>query len=206
MPSIIQSSVIAHAVAGDSAACAKLLKTCRPLLRLVAQRHCREMLRARFDESDIVQLTCMEAHRALPEFRGKTASELLAWLNTILRRTIWRLDNEHTAQQRDVAREFIPTANEESLSFIWNTLPAHGKGPASRLIMGEAALAVAAALDKLPDDYRAVLEMRFLDSMKLKEIANQKQTTVGAVAGNLRRGLEMLQQLLPPDMAQELQS
>jgi RNA polymerase sigma-70 factor (ECF subfamily) len=45
-------------------------------------------LRGKFDPSDVVQQTMLEAVRAWPQFRGRTDGELSAWLRTILARVL----------------------------------------------------------------------------------------------------------------------
>ena len=205
MASSLKSSVIFKAVAGDDAAQEQLLFYCRPLIRVAARRHLDKFLLRRFDESDIVQMTCMDAHAALPSFRGRSYPELLCWLQTILDRNLWRIREEHLGTKRDVRREVIIDDGLSGLSFIWTTAGGADSSPSSKLILGETALHVAAALEQLPDEFRSVIEMRFLDGMKLADIAAHLQVTLGCVAGRLRRGLAMLHEHLPASITAELE-
>jgi RNA polymerase sigma factor (sigma-70 family) len=59
---------------------------------------------------------------------------------------------------------------------------------------GEVALRFAAALQALPDIQSEVLRMRYMEGMKLSEIATAINKTAGAVAGLLRRGQEALRE------------
>ena len=200
----INASVIESAVEGDMAARNQILAACRPLLKLAAFQHCRGAGgQKRFDESDVVQMTCMEAHRALTEFKGRTSAELFSWLNTILQRTVWRLNDRHTTARRDVRREYQPPGNE-SLSIVWKSLQDPGRGPESRVIAGESAFQVANAIEHLPNHYQSVIRARFIEGLKLREIAVRENLTVGAVAGLLRGALQMLQESLPPELAREM--
>ena len=65
-----------------------------------------------------------------------------------------------------------------------------GRDPTpSRLVMnGEAALRFAAALESLPEDQRLAVRMRYLEGLKLAEIAENLQKSPAAVAGLIRRG------------------
>ena len=146
----------------------------------------------------------MDAHAALPSFRGRSYSELLCWLQTILERNIWKIREEHLGVKRDVRREIQIDDGLSGLSFVWTSAGRAESGPSSKLIVGEAALCVAAALDQLPTEFRTVLEMRFLDGMKLAEIASRQEVTLGCIAGRLRRGLALLHEQLPASMAAEL--
>lgn len=204
MESNLDNSVIFKAVAGDDAAQERLLLFCRPLIRVAAKRQLDKYLQRRCDASDVVQMTCMDAHAALPSFRGQSYPELLCWLQTILDRNIWRIREEHFGMKRDVRRETRIDPGLSGLSIVWASAGQTESGPSSKLIAGEAALCVAAALEHLPAEFRSVLEMRFLEGMKLAEIASRQEVTLGCVAGRLRRGLALLHEQLPASMAAEL--
>ena len=165
--------------------------------------------RGRFDESDVVQVACWEAVQSFRTFRGQTEHEFLAWLETILKRSLASLHQHHSTQKRDVNRETISPlqgqAGDESLSIVWNLIATNNPGPISRVISGEKALILASALQQLPDDYRHAIELRFLDGRKLKEIADEMDSSVGRVAGLLRRGLDELHRLLPSQLKEEIE-
>ena len=204
MASASLSSVFSRAVGGDRASRDELIGCYRPLLRLVANQHMRRAFSARFDESDVVQLTCIDAIEGFQQFRGRSREEFESWVETILRRKIWELCQQHTAAKRDVRREFLIDAAPSGLSLAWN--PNRSGGPVSRILAGEAALLVAAGLEQLPDDYRTAIELRYVDGMKLREIAELMETSVGAVAGYLRRGVDTLNELLPASLRRSLES
>lgn len=204
MTSCLDKSVILNAVAGDEVAQEQLLLHCRPLIRIAARRHLSHLLRRRIDESDLVQMTCMDAHASLPSFRGRSIPELLCWLQTILERNLSKAREEHLGTKRDVRRESPVDASLSGLTFLWTTAGQTDSSPSSKMIVGEAALCVAAALERLPDEYRSVVELRFLEGMKLADIASHQQATVGVIAGRLRRGLALLHGQLPETMSAEL--
>lgn len=192
------SDVFQQAIAGDSGAWRDLLAGYRPLLRLVAARHARKMVSHRFDESDVVQMTCIEALRDYQGFLGESREDLEVWLEGILKDNVVRLWRNHAAATRDYRREVVNDEQASGLSFVWNTRIGHD--PARNLVRGEVALMLAQALDKLPDEYRTTLEMRFIDGRLMREIAEELDTTVAAVAGRLRRGLKTLHELFPAEL------
>jgi len=193
--------ILRRAVAGDSQARRDLLNRFRPLMRLVAARHARRVLSHRFDESDLVQITCLEAFKSFKQFAGGSMVEFQSWLEAILERQMLGQWRRHTAQKRDFRRESRDDELDTRLSFVW----AGGRSPAEELISGEVALILADALERLDADYRVVLEMRFIDQRKIREIAEHLQVSTGVVAGRLRRGLEHLQQLLPVELRELLE-
>ena len=60
------------------------LERYRSWLGLLARLQVEPRFRAKFDPSDIVQQTMLEAVRDWPKFRGSTEAELAAWLRQIL--------------------------------------------------------------------------------------------------------------------------
>ena len=82
------SRLIAVARDGSSSsqkdAKATLLAHFRDYIRLLAHLHMKSVLSAKFDESDIVQETFLQADRAFDQFRGDCEKELAAWLRRIM--------------------------------------------------------------------------------------------------------------------------
>jgi RNA polymerase sigma-70 factor (ECF subfamily) len=192
------SDVFREALQGDSSAIRSLLGGYRPLLRLVAARHARKVVSYRFDESDVVQVTLVEAFQGFEGFRGESKAELTAWLERILERSLVRIWRRHAATRRDYRREIATDPRASGLSFAWGV--DHQDDPAQNLIRGEVAVLLAQALEKLPEEYRVTLELRFIDGQRIRDVAEQLDASVGVIAGRLRRGLEMLRELLPSEL------
>lgn len=201
MHSSLSKSTLVQAVAGDLAARENLLREYRPLIRLAANHRLSPAFRRRFDESDVVQLTCLDAAQSLGSFRGRSREELLGWLETILERNVWKLTHRHRAQKRDIGRDASGVLDSEpGLSILWKLHDPLSRSPASKVIAGESAVRVAQALERLPAAQREAIELRFLDGLKLREVAEQMETSVGCIAGLLRRGLARLYEDLPEEL------
>ena len=84
MDSSSDHGLVCKAVNGDREALGDLLQRYRPYLRILARRQLDSAMNARMDASDIVQQTCLEAHRDLAAFHGTSKGELIAWLRRIL--------------------------------------------------------------------------------------------------------------------------
>ena len=96
------SSVPAAAMNTHAASsCSCTGPTCRSLARLKADR----LLQAKLDDSDLVQDTCLSAHRDFAQFRGATEHEFTAWLREIMAHTAANLARDHRRQRRDVRLE-----------------------------------------------------------------------------------------------------
>ena len=77
-------TLLNHARRGESPAQGELLRRFEPWLRLLARVQLESRFAAKFDASDVVQQTLLEAIKAFPQFRGSTEAELTAWLRQIL--------------------------------------------------------------------------------------------------------------------------
>lgn len=193
-------TLVAQAGDGNEAAVESLLKKYRPYLRLVAQKAMRQMFSTKFDASDAVQQTCMEAFNAIGSFRGTNEPEFNAWLTTILQRNVANLMRSHTAQKRDVRREFPLNLNDSEISLQWHTPSDNGSGPESQMIRGEAALMLAESLSHLTEAQRTAVQMRFLEGCKLAEIASYMEITPPSVSRLIERGIDALRKHLPNEI------
>jgi RNA polymerase sigma-70 factor (ECF subfamily) len=155
-----------------------------------------QLCQRREDASDIVQHTLIDAMRGLPEFRGETEVEFEAWAARLLERNILQTIRRHTAAKRDVRREQIDWDPLNSAQLVWHSM-ATGTSPESLIFRGEAALDLALALERLPEDQRLAVELRYLGQKHLKTIAEYMGKSTGAVAGLIRRGVERLRAVLP---------
>lgn len=190
--------LIRRARLADVAATDLLFARYRAYLRVVCSVQLPQFCQKREDESDIVQHTLMDAARGLPEFRGETEAEFEAWMSRLLERNILQSVRRHTADKRDVRREVMDQNPHDSATLIWHD-QAEESSFSSKLFRGEAALQLAQALERLPEDQRIAVELRYLGQQSLKSIAEYMTKTTGAVAGLIRRGVENLREVMPPE-------
>ena len=194
--------LLREAARGDSTAREELLAYYRPYLRHVAGRRMPKLVQKRVDASDIVQQTLVDAVRGLPEFRGQTEPEFTAWMMRLLERNLLMSVRNHTLGKRDVRLEQEWGDGSGSAVLIWQTLAADGSSPASSVFRGEAALHLAAALEKLPPDQRTAVELRYIEQLPLAAIADEMGRSVGSVAGLIRRGVDALASELPSEFGE----
>jgi RNA polymerase sigma-70 factor (ECF subfamily) len=153
-----------------------------------------ERLRAKFDPSDVVQQTLLEATRDLPQFRGTTRAELMAWLRQVLARVLGHEVRRFAGTgKRDVAREVSLEARlAESSRRLGEVLAASATSPSARLGRDEMTLRLAGALERLPEDYRAVLVLRHLEGLPHDEVARRLGRSPGAARMLWTRALARL--------------
>jgi RNA polymerase sigma-70 factor (ECF subfamily) len=173
------------------------LEAYRDYLRLLARTQLGPRLQAKLDASDAAQQAILQAHEARGQFRGTTEAERLVWLRTILANVLAAAARRFEARARDVARERSLEGDLElSSSRLECLLAADQTSPSQRAVRCEEVLRLAAALSRLPDDQREVVELHHLKGLPVAEVADLMGRTRPAVVGLLFRGLKRLRQLL----------
>jgi RNA polymerase sigma-70 factor (ECF subfamily) len=195
-------ALLTGAAHGDAPARDELLGLYRPYLRLAVGDRLPRLVQKRIDASDIVQQTLVDAVRGLPEFRGRSEPEFTAWMMKLLERNLLQCMRNNTLGKRDVRLEHNWTDASGSAQLIWRAVAGDQSSPMSSVFRGEAALHLAMALDKLPQEQRTAVEMRYIGQQSLREIADEMGRTVGSVAGLIRRGVEALQKHLPAEFGE----
>jgi RNA polymerase sigma-70 factor (ECF subfamily) len=174
------------------------LERYRPVLRLQVRRlQLDPRLRPRFDSSDLIQETLLNAHAQLDRFRGRSEAELLRWLQEILAHTVADQVRRARAQKRDVAAEQpLQAALAESSARLGAFLASDQPSPGVEAERHELLLRIAEALEQLPEDQRDVVIQRDLEGASVAEVAERSGRTRKSVAGLLLRGRRKLRELL----------
>ena len=154
---------------------------------LIVERHRRSVYQLcyRFvsnheDASDLTQDVFLRAYRGLRAFRGQ--STLSTWLyrigvNVCLNRVSVKTPQTEAIEER----QHVDTTTESA---------------SDRVLRGERARRVRAAIAQLPRKQRATLILRMYQEMSHQEIAEATGSTVGAVKANFFHALVNLKKLL----------
>lgn len=169
-----------------------LFAQAREYLRMLARVGLDPRLRAKLDESDVVQQTLLEAHRDWDRFRGGGEGERYAWLRQILARNLSNLLRDFTREKRDVSREAV----DSSANRLANWLAVDQTPPAAAIQREEETARIATALAALPEQQREAVILRYRHDWSVLAIAGQLRTTSDAVTGLLYRGLKALREHL----------
>jgi len=181
---------------GDSAALGRLLDQYRAYFQILAARGIGPRLGQRFNASDVVQQTMLEACRDFVQFLGSGEPELVAWLERILQRNISQLVRDHVAtQKRALGREQSRDAAGKSGPAFFEPAAQHSS-PSQRAMRGEDAIRLARALAELPEDQREAVRLRHLEGWSLAEIAECFERSPAATAGLIKRGMQKLRDKL----------
>ncbi|MBS0237173.1 MAG: RNA polymerase sigma factor [Proteobacteria bacterium] len=188
-----EADLVSRAAAGDETAVCAIIRTHNRRLYRIA----RSIVRDDSEAEDVLQEAYLRAFAALGEFRRE--SSLSTWLTRIV-------FNE--ALQRRRRRVDLPTEpkglqlemQSQVISF-----PYSGNftaNPESMTVQKEVIGLLERAIDKLPDDFRAVLVARAIEDMSVEETAD----LLGIKPETVKTRLHRARRLLRADLAEYLGS
>src|SRR5262249_11646826 len=167
--------------AGSRDALGRLLDGYRDYLLLIAQRELDPDLKAKGGASDLVQETFLEAQRDFAQFHGASEAELLAWLRQLLLNNVANFTRQfRETAKRCVDREVSLGGDRSSFNQAAE-VAGDAPTPSDVAVRHEQAEAVERALARMPDDYRAVLQLRYREELPFEEVAQRMSRSANAV-------------------------
>ena len=166
------------------------------LLRGVLDRAYGTALRltgSRDDAEDLVQEAALNAFRGFAGFRPGT--NFRAWFFRILMNAFYAAHRKRRPEQAAVALDDADPVYLYQRARAAGLLD-DGQDPAARTMSLMAVDDVARALLSLPDEFRAVSTLYFMEDLSYQEIAEAVGVPVGTVRSRLHRGRRMLQKAL----------
>jgi RNA polymerase sigma-70 factor (ECF subfamily) len=155
---------------GSFAVLGQLLEHYRDyLLRIANNEFPRDMV-GKIAPSDLVQETFLQAARDFPGFVGGTEAELRAWLRQVL---LNNLRDAHKYWQQTHKRAGAAELAQQggaSSSLFQPKLISPESSPSALVRAAEDRQRVQAALQKLPEEYRQVIELRTFDGLQFAEV------------------------------------
>jgi RNA polymerase sigma-70 factor, ECF subfamily len=187
------AALLERAREGNQAELAALLGRYRNYLLLLARLRLARKLRAKVDESDLVQETLVSAWQAFDNFRGTSEAELIQWLRRILACTAAATARHHYAGQRNLTLEQqLEYELEQTSKLIDCALSAADESPSQHAMRHERGRLLADAIAELPPDYREVIVLRHLEGRSLNQVAAQMQRSTNSVQKLWTRALVQL--------------
>jgi RNA polymerase sigma-70 factor (ECF subfamily) len=137
------------------------------------------------EAEDLVQETYLKAFRAAGRFERGT--NLRAWLFTILMNTFRNSRRDSARNPVDVDSEVVEQAQ---------ALPGRAVTPEDLLLRSTLDADLQAALDSLPESFRAAVWLRDVEEFAYAEIARMLEIPVGTVMSRISRGRKLLYEQL----------
>jgi RNA polymerase sigma-70 factor, ECF subfamily len=170
------------------------LEACRLYLLSIADRQLDEDLRAKGGASDLVQETFLEAQRDFQQFRGSSADELRAWLRQVLLHNLGAFTRRfRTTSKRAVGLE-VALQTAGSSADLGGRLEGSNLSPSALAIEAEQVLALRRALERLPEECRRVVVLRFEEGRSFEEIGLLTDRSPAAARKVWSRAMEKLRQ------------
>jgi RNA polymerase sigma-70 factor, ECF subfamily len=178
--------LLAQARAGGPEAWDRLWTEYGPHLLRLARRRFPRRLQGKARESDLVQETFLQAHQDFPDFRGKTESELKAWLAQILLHNITDFERRYCqAGKRHLAVE-------ESLAHLGKEPLAPTPSPTVEALEREKMEAFRRALEKLGKRDRQILRLRMQEGLHFDQIGPLMSLSEAAARSLWYRAIQRL--------------
>ncbi len=139
----------------------------------------------RYDAEDMVQETMLIAFEKFHQLRDQ--AKCRSWLFSILRNTFFK-------EKKRAARAPLPFDNDHYLAML-DGMAVEGE-ISHQLEEQETAAQVRRALDDLPEQYRTVLLLYYMEEMRYREIADLLEAPIGTVMSRLNRGRAYLKRIM----------
>ena len=172
-----QEHIIARARRGDADAFEQLVAAYRNQVFRLALRMCGNEA----DADEVAQEAFLSAWKGLPNFRGE--SRFSTWLYQL---------TTHAAI--DLMRREKRQAAAEDIDGI--TAADDGPSPHPQVERAETRREVRSALMQLPEEYRQVLVLRFMQELSYEEIGQTLKLPAGTVKSRLNRAKAQLKDIL----------
>jgi RNA polymerase sigma-70 factor (ECF subfamily) len=185
------SGCLSAARHGSRDALGRTLESCRRYLLSVARDELHPDLRSKGGASDLVQDTFLDAQTSFVRFRGNSEGELRAWLRQLLCHRAAKFGRRFRGtQKRRLDREGLGGDADQLRG------PTAGATPSVAVMADEQAQRLRQALERLPDDYRRVVTLRYVEQFSFEQIGQLMDRTPNAARLLWLRAIERVRQEL----------
>jgi RNA polymerase sigma-70 factor, ECF subfamily len=186
-----EGDLVTRLKSGDEEAFERLVREHGGRLLAVARRFLRDEEEAR----DAVQDCFLSAYRSIKNF--EQGSRLSTWLHRIvINASLMRLRRRQRKPEEPI-EDFLPQFQADGHQVNHPTPDWEGSAE-SLLARSQTRAIVRAAIERLPESYRAVLLLRDIEEMSTEEAAHSLGVTENAVKIRLHRARQALRGLLEP--------
>jgi RNA polymerase sigma-70 factor (ECF subfamily) len=199
-----QQPLLDLSMAGDQAALEQLLLLHYQWLHQRVERLIPSDLQGLISADDILQETFVRVFASIQGFQPRADLSFPYWLKTIAdhqvidmirRRRHERLTNPPPPPDSSVSID-DHLGGVAGTMYPWSAAADEQDSPLRGAILHELGQVLPLALARLPDDYRNVLRLRYLEGRALEEVAAEMGRSVDAVRGLCHRAGKQLREIL----------
>jgi len=155
-------------------------------LRLLARLEINQRFAGKFDPSDVVQQTLMEAWQGWNSLKASDEPQRYAWLQQILVHQLAKLVRHYQGTlKRNITRELSIDQLEQSVNAstrkLDTLLVAQDPSPSHLAVAHEQRERLAKVLEELPEDYRQVILLRNFEELSHEDVAQRMGRSEPAV-------------------------
>jgi RNA polymerase sigma-70 factor, ECF subfamily len=154
----------------------------------------RRILRNEEEARDVVQKSFLAVHQSLPSFRGE--SRLGSWIHRItINNALMSLRSRRRRPEESIEEllpEFLADGHASRPSSEW------ALSPEKAMARAETRALVRKCIDRLPENYRAIVLLRDVEEMDSEEAARLLGVSVNVAKVRLHRARQALRSLLDP--------
>jgi len=194
-PSVRLKHLLDQARRGDLGARDRLFQSCRNYIAIIARARMESWMKAKFDASDLVQQTLLDAHRGLNQFQGKNDAEWLAWLKQILENNAKDVIRHYRTDKRQAGLE-AGQGDGESFNRMDGIAGDSLSTPSQVLMAHEREIAVATAMATLTEDHQTVIQLRSLQRLPFEDVAERMNRSRPAVQMLWMRAIQKLEEAI----------
>ena len=184
--------ILVAARGGSREALGNALEACRRYLLAIASRELDPDLMAKGGASDLVQETFLEAQRDFARFRGSSPDELRAWLRQVLLHNVGAFTRRFRATSKRAVGLEVAIGGGASSAGTDEPKAASNLSPSGVAIEHEQSSALRRALERLPEEYRQVVCLRFDEDRSFEEIGELTGRSPNAARKVWARAMERL--------------
>jgi RNA polymerase sigma-70 factor (ECF subfamily) len=175
-----------------------LLEQYRNYLSVLARVRMNRQLQAKFDDSDVVQETMIQANREFHQFRGTTEAALTKWLRAIMSTRKAILTRHYLDRRcRDPKLEQqLRIELDNTSTYMDRALRAGTSTPSEQAARREHAVLLADALTRLPEHHREVVILHHVEGRSLREAAELMNRSTTSVKKLWARAMVELRQIM----------
>ena len=192
--------MLEQAVRGDAAGWDALMRRFHDRLRRMVTVRLDPRLQGRFDPSDVLQETYLDALGRLPEYLREPKLPFFLWIRYLTGHHLGRIHRNHLGRQmRDPGREvslYQGAMPEASSAALAAQLLGKESRPSERAVRAERMLRLQEALNRMDPIDREVLALRHFEHLTRAESAQVLKLSEAAAAKRYLRALERLREML----------